>query len=202
MLSTFVAVRSPSLSPIMPRSVSAALLLVTACAGARSTPQETTVVTPRTAVITTSTGTSSVQLTNQDRTQGATIRVAPDLAWKLIPSVFADFALPVTTYLTDTRQIVSANNRARGRLGTLRMTALVSCGADMLGDDKANSYEVTLAVSTAISPTADTAAALVSTLVTATARPMATSGDLLHCASTGQLEKRIANAVLVKSASR
>src|SRR5207248_5011961 len=85
-------------------------------------------------------------------------------------------------------------------LGKLRMSQLISCGNDITGEEKANIYEVTLDVGTAIAPAGD-GKTHVLTMVTANARPMSTSGDPLRCVTTGQLERRIANALVVKSAT-
>ena len=53
-------------------------------------------------------------------------------------------------------------------------------------------YELTLEVQTALGQSATAGHTDVLTMVTATGRPMATSGEPVRCVSTGALEKRIA----------
>jgi hypothetical protein len=79
------------------------------------------------------------------------------------------------------------------------MSQIITCGTDISGEEKANIYEVTLDVATGVGAAGD-GKTNVLTMVTASARPMSTSGDPLRCVTTGQLEKRIANAIVLASA--
>ena len=176
--------------------------LVVGCAANRSvTPGEEVAVTPNTVRIETPGGAPmEARTVAEDRSVVQTIKTTPAVAWSKLPAVFNELQLPVAGYIDAARQISAKGVRVRGHLGRLRMSQLVTCGTDMTGDDKANSYEVSLDVTTSVRP-ADNGQAAVQTMVIANARPLAVSGDPVRCVTTGSLEKRIATAVLVKSAS-
>jgi hypothetical protein len=197
------------LYPPMPRSLHrtavAAVLAagcVTGCAtGHSTTPAEDVAVTPNTVRIETP-GSAAMEARTvaEDRSVVTTIKTTPEIAWAKLPAVFNDLQIPVAGYVDAARQISAKNVRVRGHLGRIRMSQIVTCGSDMTGDDKANTYEVALDVISSVKP-ADGGQAAITTMVTANARPMAVSGDPVRCVTTGSLEKRIATAVLVKSAT-
>lgn len=195
--------------PARPRLVARAVLgavpaaLLAACASAANAPTDQVSITPQTVRVETPGGsTIEARTTAEDRAEARTINTKPEIAWAKLPAVYAELGLPVNSYVDATRQIASRGTRVRGRLGAVRVATLVTCGADVTGDDKANSYEVTLDVTTAIGASATASGQTdVLTMVTANGRPMSTSGEPVHCVSTGSLEKRIANGILVKSAT-
>jgi len=180
---------------------SAALLALAACAPAASNPSpEQVALTPTTTRVETPDGAMEARTMAEDRSVVQTIKAAPDVAWSKLPAVYGELQIPVTGYVDPAKQIMSKGTRLRGRLGKLRLSQIITCGTDITGDDKANTYEVSLDVSTVVSPAAN-GQANVSSMVTANARPMATSGDPVRCVTTGSLERRIANAILVKTAT-
>jgi hypothetical protein len=175
-------------------------LLAAGCASTAAAPQETVSVTPNNVRIETPTGDVEAHTVAEDRSVTQTIKANPDVAWSKLPAVFTELQLPVSGYLGQSRQITAKGVRVRGHLGKLRMSQIVTCGSDITGDDKANTYEVTLDVAAAISP-ADGGQTNVNSMVTASARPMAVSGDAVRCVTTGSLERRIATMVLLKTAT-
>lgn len=188
--------------PLLAPLASLVALLAAGCASAHNTtPSEDVAVTPNTVRIETP-GSAAMEARTvaEDRSVVTTIKTTPEIAWTKLPAVFGELQLPVAGYIDASRQISAKNVRLRGHLGRLRLSQLLTCGSDMTGDDKANTYEVSLDVTTAVKA-ADAGQAAITTMVTANARPMAVSGDPVRCVTTGALEKRIANAVLVKSAS-
>jgi hypothetical protein len=195
----------PSLYPPMPRSLhctALAAVLAAGCASTHSTtPAEDVAVTPNTVRIETP-GSAAMEARTvaEDRSVVTTIKTTPEIAWTKLPAVFGELQLPVAGYIDAARQITAKNVRVRGHLGRIRMSQIVTCGSDMTGDDKANTYEVSLDVISSVKP-AEGGQAAITTMVTANARPMAVSGDPVRCVTTGSLEKRIATAVLVKSAT-
>jgi hypothetical protein len=189
----------------LPRTALAGVLaagLAAGCASGRAvTPAEDVAVTPNTVRIETpGSGAMEARTVAEDRSVVTTVKTTPEVAWSKLPAVFNDLQLPVAGYIDASRQISAKNVRLRGHLGRLRMSQLLTCGTDMTGDDKANTYEVSLDVVSSVRP-ADGGQAAITTMVTANARPMAVSGDPVRCVTTGSLEKRIATAVLVKTAT-
>ena len=189
---------SPTLSS---SATTLATLLLAACAANTNVPPEQVNVTPQTVrVESPNGGVLEARTTAEDRAAAVTIAVKPEVAWAKLPAVYEELALPVNLYVDQTKQIAAKSAHVRGRLGKTRLGQLITCGTDITGEEKANIYEVTLDVGTAVSAAPD-GKTHVLTMVTANARPMATSGDPVRCVTTGQLEKRIANAILIKSAS-
>ena len=175
--------------------------LLAACASAsKNAPPEQVSMAPSNTRIETPGATYELRNVTSDRAEAITVKVKPEVAWTKMTAVYAEVGLPVNMYVDATRQIGARGVRARGRLGNVRLAQLVSCGTDVTGEDKASSYEITFDVASAIGAAPD-GNTHVLTMVTASGRPMATSGDPVRCTTTGQLEKRIANALLVKSAT-
>jgi len=188
--------------PSLHRASSALLVaLCAACAHSGTQPPSQTNVQPNTVRVEgPEGGVLEARTSTEERSATTMIGVAPDVAWSKIAAVYAELGLAANTYVDATKQIAARGMRARGRLGKLRMSSLVSCGSDVTGDDKANSYEITLDVSSTIQPAPGGKSYVVS-MVTGQGRPMTTNGEAVHCASTGSLEKRIATSLAVKSAS-
>jgi hypothetical protein len=177
-----------------------AALLVVACATSQSAPPQQVAVTPNTLRVETPNGVVEARTTAEDRAEVQTIKTPLEAAWSKLPAVYGELSLPVTTYVDQTRQIAAKNAHLRGHLGKIRLSQIITCGTDITGDDKANAYEVSLDVQTALSPAPD-GQTNVQTMVTGQAKPMSTSGEPVRCVSTGSLEKRIANLVLMKTAT-
>jgi hypothetical protein len=85
----------------------------------------------------------------------------------------------------------------RQRIGKEPLSRFVSCGNEN-GRENADSYDVTMRVSTQVVP-ADSASSRVVTAVTATARSRLFSSGDVACSSTQRLEGRIAEAVKSKA---
>jgi hypothetical protein len=191
-------------TPRVPRTLfaTAPLLLgqLAACASGRHRPPEQVNITPTTVRIETPTGAVEARTVAEDHAETRTINVKPQDAWAKLPAVYAELGLPVTAYIDQTKQLASKGTRVRGRLGKVRLSTLVTCGTDVTGDDKANTYEVTIDVATVVAPNPNGQTDLM-TMVTANARPMAVSGEPVRCTTTGSLEKRIALSVVAKTAT-
>ena len=183
-----------------PHLTVAAAALLAACASSKGAPPEQVSMTPSNTRIETPGATYELRNVASDRAEAITVKAKPEIAWTKMTAVYAEVGLPVNMYVDASRQIGARGVRARGRLGNVRLSQLVSCGADVTGEDKANSYEITFDVASAIGAAPD-GNTHVMTMVTASGRPMATSGEPVRCTTTGQLEKRIANALLVKTAT-
>lgn len=183
--------------------LAAATVALSACASSRTaTPTGDVSVTPSSVRIESGTGGAGIDmnLMNENRADLRIVKATVDQVWAVLPGVFADLGVPVNLYVDRSHQIGAKSARFRGKVGTRRMSTLISCGSDISGEEKSNLYEVTLDVMTSVAPGAIGGQANLMTLVTATARPMATSGDPVRCASTGGLERQIATLATIKAA--
>lgn len=184
-----------SLAPV------ATLLLAASCAHTGAAVIPPTSAAPSTTTLYDPTAhMSDVHLTSDDRAASTTIDAAPAAAFSKLAAVYADIGLTVNTFVDASRQLAANGVRARGHLGKLRISQLLECGAEVTGEDRANSYEMTLYVSSTVQP-APNGKSVLSTLVTATGRPMSSSGDAVRCATTGALERRIATLLTLKVAA-
>lgn len=193
---------SPRTTSIALAAAAAALAALAACASSKAgPPPDQITLTPQTSRVETPSESFEMHTVSEDRAEASTIKVSFTQAWTKIAAVYGDLSLPVNTFVDQTHQIGAKGARARGHLGKLRMSQILTCGRDVTGDDKANSYEVSLDVTSALSPAADDQTTIM-TLVQGNARPMSTSGDPVRCASTGLLEKRIALALTLRAAGK
>jgi len=174
--------------------------LLAACASSNGPPPDQVAITPNTVRVETPTGSMEARTVAEDRAETRVIQVPPDAAWRSIAAVYGELELPVNGFVDQTHQISAKNTRVRGRLGKMRASQIVTCGADVTGDDKANSYELLLDVASAVGTAPNNQTTIV-TMVTGNARPMSTSGDPVRCVTTGQLERRIATALTLKAAA-
>jgi hypothetical protein len=187
---------------IAPRPLLAVILLTTACASSgRATPEREVVQTQRPM----DTGASGLQGTalrsvTEDFVRSTTVGAPADDVWRVLPAVYEELKLPVATLVTAERRIASQNARFRERVGGERAARTVSCGTAADGREAADSYELTLDVSTVATPRPDGQGTEVKTVLSGLAKPVFTSGEAVRCASTGRLEERIAAAVRAKLA--
>lgn len=187
------------------RAACASALAVCALAACASRPANAPVdqvaVTPTTVQIQQSDLSNvNIHLVNEDRAEAHVVKAPLDVVWKALPAVYGELELPVNLYVDKDHQIGSKAARVRGHIGRTRIAQYVSCGTDLTGEDKANTYEVTLDVMSAVGPL-DGNQTNVLTRVTASGRPMSTSGDNVRCTSTGAIEKRIATALALRVAA-
>ena len=129
---------------------------------------------------------------HRERTYDETkLLVDVDKAWAAVPTVFGE--LGIEPNVVDSKQHVFGNAgvKFRGRLGSQRLSRYFDCGATA-GINNADQYDILVRVITQIIP-ADAGLSALRSQVEATARPSATSGQVVRCASTGALEGRIAH---------
>lgn len=124
----------------------------------------------------------------------------PERVWSLLPGVYEQLGIPVLT--VDPPGLTLGNTRFTfvRRLGDQPGSTFLSCGHTSTGREIADSYRVQLSVRTTLAPAEGGTEAR--TMVEATARStQGTSGDPVPCATTGQLETRIARQLLLALAA-
>ena len=123
--------------------------------------------------------------------------VAADSAWALMPAVYGELGINYNT-LDQTRRVIGNDAlRVRQRMGDMPLSRYLSCGSDN-GRENANSYAVTMAVRTQVAAGTTPGTTTVVTTVRATARSLLFNSGDVECASTQQLEERIAKALKAK----
>ena len=121
-----------------------------------------------------------------------TIQVAPELVWRVLGGVYSEMDIPVSASNPQTMQLGNGGYKAR-RIGGKRLNSFIDCGSDLAGP-LANQLEVTLTISTKLTPKEEGATEVLTTL-DAWGEPRAVSGNPMHCQSRGVLELDIARAV-------
>lgn len=112
-------------------------------------------------------------------------------AWALLPSVYAQLALPVT-FTNDNSHIVGAREiGARRKLGDERLSTYLNCGSGARGN-RADRYAVTLTVMTQVLAREASDSTVVATHVDASARTSGVGGATrIRCSTTGRLEAAV-----------
>ena len=123
-----------------------------------------------------------------DPTAAFFIAATPDAVWQALLAAYGDMKVPVTELATEQRRAGNPAFRTRRQLGGVRLSRYLNCG-ERLGDQNADSYEVTLRLQT--QAVADGSGTTLHTLVDGTAKPVGVSGAAVNCSTTGELERRV-----------
>lgn len=128
----------------------------------------------------------------------AHIRASQASVMATLSQIYPDVGVPVGTLVSTAGEIGNQNYRVPGhRLKNLQLSQVLDCGQESVSGSRADVDEITLNVLSTVKPAGDSGS-VVSTFVTATARPFGTSSDPVTCATSGALE-RLINDRLVKA---
>lgn len=175
-----------------------AIVAALACSSGGSAPPTVAAPAPTPMRVETSGGAVvDMSLTRSDPTGRFPIAATPDAVWAVLPGVYAELEIPVTTVVSSARRLGNPTHRVRRRLGGQRMSRFLSCG-ERLYQAVADTDNITLHLETVVSPAEG--GALLTTVVEATARPIGVSGHPINCTSTGALEQRIVELIQEKLA--
>jgi hypothetical protein len=115
-----------------------------------------------------------------------------------LSQVYPDIGIPIGTAIAASGEIGNQNYRVPGhRLKTTPLSRVLECGQESVAGSRVDVDEVTINVVSTITPVGDSVS-VVSTFMTATARPIGSSSDAVSCSTNGALEKMI-NTQLQKS---
>jgi hypothetical protein len=132
------------------------------------------------------------ELTRTTFTRPQVIRTSWSSAWAALPAVYERLGMNGSVLNPDENLFGFRHVRAFRSLGDTRMSRLVNCGHQLIGDS--GSLEIQLTVMTILEPAG--AGSTVRTWVDATARDQSGSGTApVQCASTGWLEREIARGL-------
>lgn len=168
------------------------LLLAAACGPAVSPPGAAPSRQPATVRIELPDGARELALTPDEVRAHATMLAVPvERASAALPRAFAEVGLEAGAPSDGGMRLATApRTLARGLKG-VRMSRYLDCGAT-ISTPNADTYAVTLQVTSRLAPGGASSLTRVETLLQASAKPIDTSGDRVSCTSTGELEKRIA----------
>ncbi|HEX8245849.1 MAG TPA: hypothetical protein VF541_20210 [Longimicrobium sp.] len=119
--------------------------------------------------------------------------------WPVLPALYQEYGLAVTRLDEGRRVIGSQEHIARGRkIMGARPSELVECGRTPAGVPAADSYDLTLAVYTALEPDGEQSTKI-ETLVEGRARDPVSNNPPVTCTSTGKLERALAVAAVLRT---
>lgn len=125
-------------------------------------------------------------------TQDTIVRESPSRVWSVLPAVFGTLGVPTRT-LEPAAYTIGLESGRVARIEGGRLSQYLECGNGILGPN-ADNYDVTMTLLVQLAGHAS-GGTRVRTTLDAYARPRASSGEPLHCASTRTLERRLMQLV-------
>jgi hypothetical protein len=137
-------------------------------------------------------GSMAVAMVHEENANGAAVPFTAQQAFAAVRAVYDSLGIPTTTI--DTRNFVVGNPsfKIRRQLARVPLSRYLNCGATQ-GGPSADSYDLVVSMTTQVRPKGDNA--LVMTTLDGQARPVAMSGDYVHCATTSALEAHVVEMV-------
>ena len=170
----------------MRRLLTACLTSAVACAGSTPTPGVAPVDQH---VIVPGAGSSPFTIAAVSGLSTVELAYPLDKVWKVLPMVFDSVAVPITLLDPQTHTIGNRGFKVRGRLGKVGLARYIECGTTQIGPN-AESYDVTLTLTSTLSATPGGATAMTINLE-ASAKPLAFSQEPFRCSTKGSLEQRV-----------
>lgn len=164
------------------------LLSLAACAtsgtGARQESDERIIVSGD------ATGTvADVRITREDYVPSAVLDAPRETVWELLPAVYEELGLPEPGADRSIWTVAVVDHRTSRRIGSMRMSTLISCGSDLTGQN-ADTHRIRMTVRTWLE--AEGEGTIARTRVEATASSTEGRASVISCTSRGELENRIA----------
>lgn len=183
---------------VMKRLLVVTTVLLIGCSAGTST--STSGGQPSTTAIAMESGTSMVTLHRESGTSVLRVDAPSDQVWTLLRQVYYELGIPTSTIDPNARVLGNGQLTSAARVAGEPAHRFLDCGTDGMGIPVATNYTINLSVLTSVRPGAqgDTQ---VENRVTGTARRRGVSADVVQCASTGRLEKRIGDLLARKLAS-
>lgn len=137
------------------------------------------------------------QLRVTSNAQASVSRIAFPIGkvWHALPAAFENLGIPITAVDTGTHTISNGGLKIRRVLGSAPLARYVDCGSTQVGEN-ADSYDVYLTVVSQVEEDPATGLATLHTIFESMARPIAFSREYSRCSSRGELERRLAAAVM------
>lgn len=139
-------------------------------------------------------GSAAVNLVNDANALSTEIAGSVDVTWNALQSVYASLEIPLSMRDEQKKTLGNTAFRTRRRIGPVPMIRALDCGGES-GMPNAETYDITLELSSLVTPSAGGTARL-QTLVQASARRVTGGGsNPVRCSSIGGLEEKIAEMV-------
>ncbi len=122
-----------------------------------------------------------------------TVAAPAEQAFAVLRGAYTTMKIPFTYYAPE-RLELGGFARELADLGDDPPSTYIDCGAGVGGRSYADSYEVSVAVGTRVTPL-DSATSAVETVIRARGKPRDVGSDLIRCTSLGTFEGRIADLV-------
>ncbi|MDQ8153370.1 MAG: hypothetical protein P3B98_01805 [Gemmatimonadota bacterium] len=180
----------------------ASLFLATA-AGCASSSSSTTVAPPTTISPMTQrvvTPNSSLSINTISLNSGSnTLIVAPiEATWTALNLVYSEFGIPITT-LVDAQHLIGNDAfKVRRRINKIPMQNILDCG-NAQGIPNAETYDIMMSISSTLAANPKGGTNLLTRIDASGKSPNFSRDQSVTCASSGELEKQIAEAVRKKT---
>jgi hypothetical protein len=120
----------------------------------------------------------------------AKIDAGIDKVWSAMTVAYDSLGIPLTVLDASTHTIGNEGLKTRRRIGKARISEYLDCGNGQ-GGPSADVYDINVSVVSRLMTNTD-AGTTVTTTIDAVAKSPNFSGENLRCATTGELEKRLA----------
>ena len=131
-----------------------------------------------------------------------TVQAPIERVWAVLPAVYEQLQIPVGTVDPTARAIGNQRLQAKsGRIAGERASSFLTCGSTAFGGPVADTYQVNASLLTSLQP-GQAGSTQVQTMLEASATQRGVSGAPVRCATTGQLEQRIATLIQQQLAAR
>lgn len=190
---------------ILVRCATAALMLSTACASAKSGAEAGAVpdvtMTPVTQRVVMAGGnTVNFNLTNVNSGNSSLVLAPLDSAWAALKAVYNELGIPVTTLVDASHLIANERFKTRRRIGKLPMQNILDCSSQQ-GIPNAETYDVMMSISSYLVKNPTAGFNLVTRIDATGKSPNFSREATVNCLSQGALEKLIGEMVRKKTGS-
>lgn len=139
-------------------------------------------------------GSTGLNLVNDASAVGSTINANVDVAWSALQSVYVTLEIPLSRRDNEKKVLGNSAFRTRRRVGSVPMIRAVDCGGES-GMPNAETYDVTLEITSMLSPTPDGRTRLQTLVQGSARRPSSGNPNDVRCTSLGGLESKISEMV-------
>ena len=137
---------------------------------------------------------SDMSLVRDMRPDVHDVAASPDVVWSALPLALSDLGLSGGPMVGQTRTFVTKGPRLRRVLNKVPLSRYLDCGTTSAGSPGAETYLIQLQITSTVVPNGSGAQLRSQVRAQGTATE-GTSTGLIDCTSTGELEKRLAQAV-------
>ncbi len=139
-------------------------------------------------------GGSTVAMVNNASAVGSTVDGSVDVTWSALQSAYASLEIPLSMRDNAKKSLGNTAFRTRRRVGSVPMIRAVDCGGES-GMPNAETYDITLEITSLVTPTPDGRSRLQTLVQGSARRPSGGNVTEVRCTSLGGLENKISEMV-------